>query len=232
MEPTEEELRQRYESLETAELVDLYRRGDLTERASSVMRSVLDSRGTSVEESGRLVDTENSREEGTIRPVSTPLPKLWIGYVIAVVFIVYAIAEIVLDPASVEEISLGPFLVAVAGWLYWLFCVYRIHWVLAEATNNHYPITPGKGAAFNLIPFFNLYWFFKWPNEIAAFLNRQSKKLVLPKGGPGFIILVGFLVTRFDTFLGLVVLFSVLVWICRKVREVIEFELPDAAQTS
>jgi hypothetical protein len=45
MEPSEQELRERYALQETQELLDLHRGGDLTPLASSVLKQVLESRG-------------------------------------------------------------------------------------------------------------------------------------------------------------------------------------------
>lgn len=233
MEATERELRERYEALETEELIDLHRRGELTELASSVLGEVLKERGVSTKQFRKLVAEEDAKEADTTitcEPVSTSLPRLWVGYVIVAVLFIYGVAEIAVDPSMENRISPVLIIGALVGLAYWLFCVYRIHWILGEATNSEYPISPAKGAGFHLIPLFNLYWVFKWPYELARFLNQQSQKDIMVKGWGAFF-LVGFVLYKVDGLIGLLALFSALIYVVRRVQQVIRF-VPRASETA
>ena len=60
------------------------------------------------------------------------LPKLWVGFVFAALYFVAIPIEAVIRPdAFKEEHPFGFFVVFfVAGWFYWLFCVYRYHQIM------------------------------------------------------------------------------------------------------
>jgi hypothetical protein len=62
MDVTAEELKQRYESLETDALLDLYRQGNLTDLAISVMNEVLITRGWGLEDLKKLSQEQGSQE--------------------------------------------------------------------------------------------------------------------------------------------------------------------------
>jgi hypothetical protein len=61
----------------------------------------------------------------------------------------------------------------IMGWIYWLYCVYRMQNVIA-ATDQTCKVSASKAAGFYLIPIYNLFWVFRWTNEIAAYNNRIS----------------------------------------------------------
>jgi len=144
------------------------------------------------------------------------LPRAWIGYLFAATFLVAEIVEVVLDPTAADEPSLSLIAIGLAGWAYWFFCVYRIHVVLRAATDGRHPITPGAAVGFHFIPFYNLYWLFKWPNAIADFIGARRPGKGVP-GVVGFFLLCGSLLGRLDGALGLVVIFSTGLYITRSI---------------
>jgi hypothetical protein len=148
-----------------------------------------------------------------LAPQESPaLPRTWIGYFFAAAFLVAEIVEVVLDPTAADEFSLPLVAIGLAGWAYWFFCVYRIHAVLRAATDGRYPITPGTAVGFHFIPFYNLYWVFKWPNGIADFIGARRPGKGVP-GVVGFFLLCGSFLGRLDGALGMVVIFSTGVYI-------------------
>lgn len=162
--------------------------------------------------------TDSQQATPVTSVVTTPLPGMALGFFLGAAFVVVEIGEVLLAPQSAKEMTPFSLLIGVGGAIYWLRCVYRIHKVLAEATNRSHPISPGRGAFFNLIPFFNLYWFFRWPNEIARFVNRSSTTR-MAIGWPGFFVLLGFLLGRFvDGALFLFLSFGVGSYINKKIR--------------
>lgn len=224
MEVTAEQLRERYDLLETEELVYLHRNSELTEVASSVLLSILASRGINRENLNATEEKQVAEENDAAHgPILIPLPKIWFGYLIAAIFFVYGVAEEVLNPSLNEQISVPLTIIALAGSFYWLYCVQRLHQILSYATNATYPIPPWKAVAFHFFPFFNIYWIFKWPNEIANYVNSRTSEKRMKKGWIGIVILLGILIKFIDSSVGLVVLFSVSLYLNKKIKSVLEF---------
>ena len=145
------------------------------------------------------------------------LPKMWIGYVAAGIFLVAETIEAIIDPNSTETVTPITLLISLAGYFYWLYCVYKMHKQISNHVND-YPISPGKAVGFHFIPFFNLYWIFKWPSEIANLVNDRGPPKTMSRGWAGLFLLVGILVYRLiDGALGLTIIFSVGVYLNRKI---------------
>ena len=155
-------------------------------------------------------------------PHFLPPPRLWVGYVFAAVFLTTKIVEDLTYQGAFEPGTpvpflawVGAFLAALGGSFYWLFCVGRIHEILLEATDGQYPITPTRAVLYHFIPFYNLYWVVKWPNEIARFVNRRLPHKRMMIGVPGALLLVGALLSGA---IGLAVIFTVGVYLSRRVQ--------------
>jgi tetratricopeptide (TPR) repeat protein len=156
--------------------------------------------------------------QSSSRHISTALPKVWIGYLIAMLFLAVEIVEGFSGTAAATEQTLLDNAVALGGWGYWLWCIYQMHKVLAEATNHTHPITPGKAWGYFFLPFYNFYWIFKVPIEIANFVHRRSSRH-MSHGWAGFFLLSGILLVRLvDTALGLAVIFSVGIYLNRRIN--------------
>lgn len=124
------------------------------------------------DELGTLEEKAEAPLKSTGR-ISTALPKVWVGYIIAAVFLIVEVGEVIIDPTTAERATILPIAIYLGGWIYWLFCVHRMHKVIAEATDFYHPVTPGQAVGYHFIPFYNFYWIFKWPNEIADFVNTS-----------------------------------------------------------
>ena len=161
------------------------------------------------------------------------LPNTVIGIILGVVYfvdeIITGIAIVIMNAnatdAQLEEIYSGVdviFLLAIIGLLiYWFIAVSRMHKVLMEATDETYPVSPGKAVGFHFIPFYNLYWIIKWPMEIAKFVNvnlpASQKKVGLHTWGI-ILLLSAIIVANIDGGLSMVVDFTVLTIISKKIR--------------
>jgi hypothetical protein len=105
-------------------------------------------------------------------------PKLWIGYLLAAVTF---IGETIAVSRNPDLLKSGQFIVppleiflpAFVTRVYWFVCVYQYHKILAAVPNYVHPISPGKAVGFHFIPFYNVYWIFRWPTAIAAFVNDR-----------------------------------------------------------
>jgi hypothetical protein len=150
-----------------------------------------------------------------------PLPMIWIGYLLGVATIIAEFVAVSLHPELAKEPGIPPlylFLVSFVGFVYWCVCVHRYHVILARVPEWKHPISPARGVGFNLIPFYNLYWFFKWPTEIARFVNLRMR-VNLMKPTPVGVAFVGAFVLRFlDPGFGLLLLFFPLSYISECMR--------------
>jgi hypothetical protein len=143
------------------------------------------------------------------------LPRIWIGFGIAVLFL---ITELFVGFRQQDLVSLAA-VISLGGWFYWLYCVYKYHDVMGSIQGYNHPISPGRAIGMHWIPFYNLYWVFKWPSEIATFVNWRTQSPRAMNGIiPGLLVLVGVILLRVDGFVGFVVLFSAGSYISRRIR--------------
>jgi hypothetical protein len=151
------------------------------------------------------------------------LPKVWVGYIIAAFFVVVELLEAIQDP-TLRNTTPWDRLIYLLGVIYWLYWIYRLHQVIAAVTNSSHPITPRQAAGYNIIPVYNIYWFFKWTNEVTNFVNNRLSSRQMAKGWAGFFLLIGFLLGAFvDGGIGLAVIFSVGGYLVHKIRLAIPF---------
>lgn len=94
--------------------------------------------------------------------------------------------------------------------VFWFVAVYQLHKVLAVATNGKYPISARKAVGFEFIPIYNIYWMFKWPGELALFLNDIKGSKVIAKNTPGCVFLLSVMLGRFIGNLSIVIDFVML----------------------
>jgi hypothetical protein len=150
-------------------------------------------------------------------PAMHPLPMIWPGYVMAVVLLVVDFGEAIFDPSRADDISSPLWILSnIAFIAYWMFCIYQVHVVLREVSAGLYPISPGKALGFHFIPFFNLYWIFRWTSAVADFVNANST-VRMTRVWPGLGLLAGAIVTRFAGELGCAIDFTVMLYIVRKI---------------
>jgi hypothetical protein len=183
--------------------------------------------------------------------ISAKLPNLWVGYIIAALLL---IGEIGVFIAVIRLFSFPPRTtpilapIELAGWIYWFICVYQMHKVLAELTNSAYPITPVAAVGYHFIPLYNVYWIFKWPAEIAKFVNTHLGRkaaftgtgvffflgpflaipvaltLILRRNllGDYFLFPAWFLATTGAGGVELIVVFSICLYLSRRISQVIQ----------
>jgi hypothetical protein len=164
------------------------------------------------------------------------MPKIWVGYILATVsfvlkwFVFYYTAmpvilldkvtkETMLDVTRTSTYIIITYIGIIACSAYWLYCIYKIHVVLAESTGNEYSITPGRAVVGHLFPFYDIYWLFKWSNEIKLFVNNKMNSNIICKYVPGLLILGGFIwVWAVDGLIGFVVVYATSSYIARGIK--------------
>src|SRR5580693_5745485 len=160
-------------------------------------------------------------QSGNPAAVSPKLPVIWIGYLLGAATIIAEFAAVSLNPGLAKQGGIPPlylFLVSFVGGVYWFVCVHRYHVLLAQVPGWKHAISPARAVGFHFIPFYNLYWVFKWPKEIANFVNARLRAPVM-KPLPVGIAIVGALVLRFlDPGFGLILLFFPLSYISECLR--------------
>jgi hypothetical protein len=71
-----------------------------------------------------------------------------------------------------------------------------------------HPISPARAVGFHFIPVYNFYWVFKWPQEIARFVNWRFQFPLMKPQMVGLMVFAAFVLRFiFDPGLGLILLF-------------------------
>jgi hypothetical protein len=164
-----------------------------------------------------------SQEQQSEPKALPPLPRVWIGYLLGVATMIAEMIAVTLHPELAKEPLLIPplylFLANFISLIYWLVCVYEYHVVLAQATAGAYPIKPLRAAWFHLIPIYGLYWVFKWPRELARFVNGRREAPLMRPDRTGLAVFIAFAVFLFlDRGLGMILLFWAASYLSRCLR--------------
>jgi hypothetical protein len=150
-------------------------------------------------------------------PKSSP-PWVWVGFLFAGAFLIIEFALVIMGLEE-SELVLAFALLGLPGVIYWMFCVHRIHKILGELTEGRYPITPLEAALKHIIPFYNLYWVFKWPGELSDYLNRRGRVQIMSGTAIGLVLLLGVLTLRLiDGAVGMAILFGMTMFISSKLK--------------
>jgi hypothetical protein len=163
------------------------------------------------------------------------LPQLWTGYVLGFATIIAEYLAVSLHPELAKaEFPIPPlylFLVMFIGGVYWLVCVYRYHVVMQHVPGWKHPISPAKAVGFHFIPIYNLYWVFKWPQEIARFVNWKFQRPLMKPQMVGLMVFAAFVMRfLFDPGFGLILLFLAASYVSGCLRRA--FALPPAPPVS
>lgn len=143
-------------------------------------------------------------------PTLPPFPRIWIGYALAAATIVSEFIALTLHPELGKQGGIPPlylFLLSFVGGVYWAVCIYQLHVVMAQIPGWKHPISPARSVGFHFIPFYNLYWVFRWPREIAGFVNSRLERPVMRPSAASLAVLAALLLRLVDPGLGLVLLF-------------------------
>src|SRR6267142_2032706 len=158
------------------------------------------------------------------QPQALPsFPRIWVGYLLGVATLITEIIAVSLHPELAKEPLLIPplylFLANFISLVYWLVCVYEYHLVLAQLTAGAYPIRPLRAAWIHLIPIYGLYWVFKWPRELARFVNSRLEAPLMRPDRTGLAVFVAFAVFLvLDRGLGMILLFWAASYLSRCLR--------------
>jgi hypothetical protein len=80
--------------------------------------------------------------------------------------------------------------------------------ILQRATGDRYPIKPLRAAWFHLIPLYGFYWVYKWPRELARFVNSRMQVPLMRPERTGLAVFLAFIVFLvLDRGFGMILLF-------------------------
>lgn len=112
------------------------------------------------------------------------------------------------------------FLGAIVSTAYVLSCIADYHYIVCHFEGWSHPISAKRAVRFHFIPIFNLYWDFKWPKEIARFVNWRMQRKRMSGFLVGTLVLLGFVLAGFlDVSVGLSVILSAFAYISRCLRD-------------
>jgi hypothetical protein len=163
----------------------------------------------------------DSQQPGSPSAQLPALPQVWIGYLLGVATIAAEFVALGLHPELAKEGGIPPlylFLVSFVGGVYWLVCIYRIHVVMAHVPGWAHPISPARAVGFHFIPFYNLYWIFRWPREIANFVNPRLPQPIMKPVAVGVATLAALVLRVLDPGFGLILLFFPISYVSECIR--------------
>ena len=148
----------------------------------------------------------------------TTSPSVWVGFLFAGLFLV---GEVPSGPY--EEPQVGFLLSGLwGGWFYWIYCVHRMHVILAEMTNYSYPVPPGKAAGRHAFPWYNLFWILYWSWIFAKYLNKSGRVRIISGALLGPMLLLSLLLVMLDGAVGLTFLFALTTYMSSKLAKHVE----------
>jgi len=160
------------------------------------------------------------------KQLGSELPKLRNGFRIAGLLLISEIVWAVQRSANPYSREAGGYAAALAvilsflGTAFLLHCISTYHVIVNQVDGWHHQISPRKAVAFHFIPFYNFYWNFRWPREIARFVNWRTQKRSMSGVLVGAGVLAGALAAALvDASIGFVIIFSVFGYISRCLGE-------------
>jgi hypothetical protein len=139
------------------------------------------------------------------------LPRIWIGYLlclstfIAEVMVVAEHPEIANGQLFIPPLPL--FLLGFISFIYWLVCIHKLHMVLAHVPGWQHSISPARAVWFHFIPIYSLYWLYKWPTEIAKFVNWSLQAPLMKPRNAGIFVVASYILAILLGPGGLILLF-------------------------
>ena len=145
-------------------------------------------------------------------------PWVWLGFMFGLAFLVLEILMVVLEREK-TPIAIGALLIGVGGFVYWLVCVHRFHKILREVTHGCYPIPGMEAVGYHFIPFYNIYWVFKWPAVMSNYINARGRVRMMPGFLVGVMLFLSLIMWYLDTGIGLILLFGATAYISSKLKQ-------------
>jgi Tfp pilus assembly protein PilE len=165
-----------------------------------------------------------------IDPTAISFPKIWPGFIIFFLFLLIEIGIPILNSLGQQLFgwfTLINFVGFWSGFIYWNVCVYKIHRSLLVLSDRCYPISPARAVGFGFLPFYNLYWMFKWPSEVVHFVRTRSELKTWKPWVPGLLFLLAGFGWYLSTAASFFIDFGILAYLIRLLKKSLTIN-PDA----
>lgn len=124
-------------------------------------------------------------------------------------------------------------IIVYSPWIYWLYCVKKLHDAIWAVSGYNHDISPSKAVAFHCIPVVNIWWVFRRPSEIARFVNWRCQAKVMHGWVAGVLMLAALIVFNLLSVFGAFALYAAGFYIARHMRRAFMApEVPDHARES
>ena len=148
-------------------------------------------------------------------------PPVHLGYSMSIVFLAYEFMNFELWTGLIVRLS-----IVLAGLVYFVWHVYLIHKDVAALTSQKYQVSPALAMAKQLIPFYNIYWLYKWPSLLHEYLSLRAPMNTFSLRGVFVFLFGGILLARLDFALGYAFLWTGMVILIRHMQGLTD--LPEA----
>jgi len=151
--------------------------------------------------------------------VKVGYPNLRIGYILAAFSSLGWLVKI-MHLKGFEVLGV----IAIAGCIYWCWCVFRTHKVMKKITGGEFARDPSQAVLYFLIPVLNIFWGFIWTSRITRFLNRFRTDRKINGWIPGLAFAVSFI--AFFCFFPLFIfgIFWALSYLVKNIKETVELD--------
>ncbi|MBI5475703.1 MAG: hypothetical protein HY964_03090 [Ignavibacteriales bacterium] len=150
------------------------------------------------------------------------IPNKYIGYLFSVAFLIYEF--LTLEPPF--DI-LTRLLIAITGWIYYLYLVYTIHEVMEVRYRNRYSVSSSKAMFMHLIPIYNVYWLYKWPTNLKEYIQRREQREFFNYRLVISFLFIGTTLTRFDFAIGYALLTTAMLILITGFQQLMQVDDPD-----
>ena len=173
--------------------------------------------------------TESSVQADLVRH----LPKIWIGYLLCLLTFLDEAAVVARHPEMASKQLFPPplhlFLLGFVSLVYWLVCVHKLHVVLAFVPGWKHPVSPARAVWFHFIPIYSIYWLYRWPREVAGFVNWKMRTQALRPPNAGVFMLVSYFSLVLLGPGGLILLFFALSYLTTWVARALVWQAPPSS---
>lgn len=167
-------------------------------------RSVAACRGGTTLVSGCLVSSKQ------LSPELKEMPSILGGFIFTALSYAFILGVDFPGPeGELPTMLVLPVAVALFGpWVYWLYCVMKFHDAIWAVEGYRHPISSNEAVSLQLVPLANIWWSFRWPSEIARFVNWRRQEKAMRGWVAGLLVMAAALTTAFVWTLGAFFLFA------------------------
>jgi hypothetical protein len=206
------------------ELVELLRSDTVTDEALIVAQEELHRRSLTTDDFDEISNNATNTKIALYKEIGTPKPpNIKTGFILVALLFVGTVTHLIVYDNEKVRFSIFTIPFSLACFSYYIYIIRRLHVIMNIIALERYPVSSAKAVGFHFIPFFNLYWLFKWPIVLGNFIGRNSNIKMIPGFAIGCGLLFSFLcIKAIDSSIGYFMLFSLMAYITTRVNRFIE----------